>query len=236
MCSSVVIWPHSSTEREGCAKKVCIWGRTRQTKREPAFLKAYLFQQGDPYMVWSSTVLISTELRHLVGVINLVSCVQDSLLVLMQLSPLHLGKALLLSPPCLSLWPSNPPNALFIPLLFLKVTHALMASCDHGWASFVWTLRPWAWWQWRHNSAGFAAALLPASGPQHLPCLSSSPHTAISPLETLPSLGLPPHTKKHAFLPAAQHIEEVGVTLRCVPLLAVAHRATLNWFASYMWQ
>lgn len=103
----------------------------------------------------------------------------ESLPALLQLSPRRWGKVSLLSPPLLSLWPSNPTNAPFIPLLFLKVIQAHVASRVCGWVSLLpWALMPRVWRQWKHSSAGFAAASLPASGPRHPPGLSSSAHAA----------------------------------------------------------
>jgi len=94
----------------------------------------------------------------LVGVKNLIPCVWDSLM-LIQLSPLCLGKVLLLSP-LLSLRPRDPTNALFIPFLFLKAIHAHVVSCVCSWVSLlVRALMPWAWRQWKYSSTGFAAAL-----------------------------------------------------------------------------
>ena len=62
----------------------------------------------------------------MVGVENLVPSVCDSLLMLMQLSPLCLGKDLPLSPPLLSLWPSNPAMHCLSPCLFEGY------PCSHG--------------------------------------------------------------------------------------------------------
>jgi len=81
--------------------------------------------------VLSSTALISTELLCVVGVKNLVPSVCSSPLMLMQLSPLHLGKVVPLSPPLLSSWPNNP-TMHCLSACFLKVIHAHVTSCVCG--------------------------------------------------------------------------------------------------------
>lgn len=227
---------HRGTGKALFKKSQCIWGRSQQINREPVFLKTDLCQQRDPHTVWSSTALISTELLCLVGVKNLAQVCVILSLCWCNYHRCAWGRfclCLLLS----FLYGLQPYNALFIPLFFWRLSMLMWravftAGCCYLCESkLVWALMPQAWWQWKHSSPGFATALLPAMGPQDLVC----------PAQPM----LPPHLlltwfastyQECVFLPAAQHIEEVGVALRCVSLPAVAHHAILNWFASFVWQ
>lgn len=126
-----------------------MFGRLSKLPRSLVF-KADLCQQADPHTVWSSSVLISTQLIGLVGAKQLGLCMCESLLVLMQLSPLCLRKVVSYSPLFTAQWPYRA-----LPLCFscrlstlggkldlwLGVTHC--GSCDA--TGLVATSAQWHW-------------------------------------------------------------------------------------------
>lgn len=75
-------------------KNRCIWGRTWEINWEPVLLKVDLCQEGDRHIVWSSTVLISTELL--------------CLWFFPYTNAVRITVPLPLSPPLLCLWPNSP--------------------------------------------------------------------------------------------------------------------------------
>lgn len=171
MYSLLVMWPCSFTVGQGmlCSRKISVLGEGLSKLRGSLFfLKADSCQWEDPHTLWSSTVLISTELFCLMGVKNLVPSVCASLL-LMQLSPLCLGKVPL-SLPLLPLWLSNPTMHCLSPLFFWRLPLLTWRAVCGSVLLLVWALVPWAWQQRQHSSTAFAAALLSAVEPQGLAC------------------------------------------------------------------
>lgn len=109
----------------------CIWG-TQEINWESVFLG----------LIYANKEILKTVQQHcaylntaaffsLMGTKNLVPSACDSLLVLMQLALLCLGKVLPLSLPLFTAQPSY--NALLTSLLLSKVTHADVASWMCGW-------------------------------------------------------------------------------------------------------
>lgn len=168
-------------------KSHCIWCRTQQTKQKPVFLKADLCQQGNPHTVCSSIVLILTELLHLVEVKNLVPHMWDSLLMLIQLSLLCLGKF------CF---------CLFLFTLYGLATlqmHCLSPFFDDYSCSAVCCCLCELWYHGPGGSEGTAALVCRSfTDRTRAPVLPwfvhHSPHFHL-PAGSTPKLGLLPHTK-----------------------------------------
>lgn len=141
-----------------------------------------------------------------------------SLLVLMQLSPLCLGKVVFISssPLLTAQWHYSA-----LPLCFCWRLSVLGASWIYGWVSLsVGAVMPRAWWQQVPSGTDIAVALLLAPEPLSSPGLPSSAHSA-----TPGSAGT-----EAGFVSASPPwcAQETGATLSCVSLPAVAHRALLT--------
>lgn len=120
MCSLADMWPCSSTVGQGmlCSRKISLLGEgLSKLTGSLLFLKADLCQWGDPYTLWSSTALSSTELLCLMGGLKIWSQVRVILFCWCNYHHCAWGR-LCLSLPLLSLWPSNPRMHCLSPLFF----------------------------------------------------------------------------------------------------------------------